>query len=189
MRRLTLIRHGRTLGSELHLYYGSTDLPLTEEGLRELRRNAPSYPPADGCRICTTGLLRTEQTLAALYGDVPHDVLPGFREVDFGSFEMKSYDELKDLPEYQTWLAGDYMHNTPPGGESFAHAQERVLHTLAELRRGPEDVLAVAHGGTVISVMLRLFPDERKTQYEWLTPPGFGYEIDLKKRAFRRIPF
>ena len=33
MRRLVLIRHGRTEGSDRRLYYGETDLPLTPEGI------------------------------------------------------------------------------------------------------------------------------------------------------------
>ena len=33
MNRLVLLRHGRTEGTERHLYYGATDLPLLEDGL------------------------------------------------------------------------------------------------------------------------------------------------------------
>ena len=32
-----LIRHGKTAANEQHLYCGSTDLPLSEEGLAELQ--------------------------------------------------------------------------------------------------------------------------------------------------------
>ena len=38
MNRLVLIRHGRTDGSDRRLYYGATDLPVNEAGLRELER-------------------------------------------------------------------------------------------------------------------------------------------------------
>ena len=33
-----LIRHGKTEANELHLYCGSTDLPLSQSGREELRR-------------------------------------------------------------------------------------------------------------------------------------------------------
>ena len=47
---------------------------------------------------------RTNETLRILFGDVPYEEDPRFRELDFGIFEMRSYEELKDTSEYQTWL-------------------------------------------------------------------------------------
>ena len=37
MNRLVLLRHGRTEGTERHLYYGATDLPLLEDGVQDLQ--------------------------------------------------------------------------------------------------------------------------------------------------------
>ena len=90
--KLTLLRHGETDGSRRDLYYGAADIPALPESLAALHENAAAYPRA--ARYYTSGLLRTEQTLAALYGDVPHVQLPGLREMDFGDFEMKSYQQL-----------------------------------------------------------------------------------------------
>ena len=101
--KLTLLRHGETDGSRRDLYYGAADIPALPESLAALRENAAAYPRA--ARYYTSGLLRTEQTLAALYGPVPHVQLPGLREMDFGDFEMKSYQQLKDTPAYQAWIA------------------------------------------------------------------------------------
>ena len=94
-----LIRHGKTLANEEHRYCGSTDLPLSEGGRAEL--NALTYRLPEGLRFVTSGMLRTEQTLQALFGDVPHSQDPRFREVDFGDFEMGTYEELKGTPAYQ----------------------------------------------------------------------------------------
>lgn len=35
--KLYLIRHGKTEANERHLYCGSTDLPLSNAGIRELQ--------------------------------------------------------------------------------------------------------------------------------------------------------
>ena len=50
MNRLVLLRHGRTEGTERHLYYGATDLPLLEDGVRELKDAARRgvYPAPGG---------------------------------------------------------------------------------------------------------------------------------------------
>ena len=98
--KLFLLRHGLTEANERRLYYGRTDLPLSEAGRAALR--ACAAPPAV-VRYFTSGLLRTEQTLEILCGSVPHTALPGLREMDFGAFEMKSYSELKDDPDFRRW--------------------------------------------------------------------------------------
>lgn len=44
--KLTLIRHGMTRGNMLHIYYGSTDLPIFPESYTELEARAKTgfYP-------------------------------------------------------------------------------------------------------------------------------------------------
>ena len=47
--KLTLIRHGMTRGNMLHIYYGSTDLPILPESYTELEARAKTgfYPTAE----------------------------------------------------------------------------------------------------------------------------------------------
>ena len=116
MSELYLIRHGRTEANEKWLYCGSTDLYLSESGANELE-NIKYNVPEDAIFI-TSGMNRTEQTLKILFGDIPHEIDSRFREVDFGVFEMKSYESLKNQPDYQTWISGDNEKNVPPNGES-----------------------------------------------------------------------
>lgn len=63
---LTLIRHGLTEGNLKRLYYGSTDLPLTEAGIAALHSDPPAAPEAQD--YYTSGMRRTEQTFAILFG-------------------------------------------------------------------------------------------------------------------------
>ena len=106
-----LIRHGRTLANEQHLYCGSTDLPLSRAG-REVLANRPPIDVGTA-HFITSGMRRCNETLAILFGDVPYEVVRDFREIDFGAFEMKSYEMLKDEPAYQTWLSRDPEINPP----------------------------------------------------------------------------
>ena len=189
MRRLTLIRHGLTEGNVRRWYYGALDLPLCEAGQAALREAAAGgqYPPLGNERVLTSGMLRTEQTLRLICGEVPHEVWPELREVSFGIFEGKSYDELKGQPEYEAWLAGDWFRNVPPGGESFAQAEARILSALDRMRAQEADIFAVVHGGTVITIMQALFPEEEKTAYDWQPSPGGGYRIDLTAHRYQKI--
>lgn len=190
MKKLILVRHGLTRGNLERLYYGSTDLPLSGEGVRQLlsRKAAGGYPDAHGMLVVTSGMLRTEQTLEAIWGEIPHERWPDLREMDFGAFEMHGYAELKDRADYQAWLAGEMEKNKTPGGESMLDAQRRVLSGLQKMQAQERDVLAVVHGGTIVSIMQSLFPNAGKNFYEWVPQPGYGYEIDMIRREYRMIP-
>lgn len=189
MRRLTLIRHGLTEGNVRRWYYGALDLPLCEAGKAAVQAAAAGglYPPLANEHILTSGMLRTEQTLRLIYGDVPHESWPELREVSFGVFEGCSYDTLKGRAEYEAWLAGDWFQNVPPGGESFAQAEARILSALNRMQAQDADILAVVHGGTVLTIMQALFPEEKKTAYDWQPSPGGGYRIDLTAHRYQKI--
>ena len=166
-----LIRHGKTEANEKHLYCGSTDLPLSEAGKAELQGLCYDIK---NVRFITSGMKRTNETLNILFGGVPFDTDPRFREVDFGIFEMRSYEELKDTPDYQVWLTGDNESNVPPEGESGAQMKARVLAAFSEIR---EDTCIITHGGVIAAIMAHLFPEENKNLYQWQPKPGQGYVI------------
>lgn len=186
MSRLYLIRHGSTPANEQHLYCGSTDLPLSETGLRALRGLKPGYSGVEAARFVTSGMRRTEQTLDCLFGPVSHTCDPRLREMDFGAFEMHSYEQLKDCPEYQAWITGDNEAKVTPGGESGNGMKDRVLEALRELQAAGTDTVVVTHGGVIAAIMERLFPGEGKNRYQWQPGPGRGYVIDAQ--GWRPIP-
>ncbi len=183
MKNLYLIRHGKTEANRKHLYCGSTDLPLSQEGTEELKKLR--YEVSD-VQFVTSGMKRTEQTLALLFGQVPHRTDAGFREVDFGAFEMKSYDQLKDDAQYQRWLTGDNEQNVPPCGESGAQMTKRVLQAFEKLQKNEKDTVLVTHGGVIAAIMASLFPEAGKHRYQWQPAPGHGYVIQGK--CYREIP-
>jgi alpha-ribazole phosphatase len=113
---------------------------------------------ADECfdAIYSSDLNRCQQTLewtqVAKQG-VPLTLEPRLRELDFGEYEGKIYDELKDLPHYRAWIdsVGELQI---PGGESAAQLRERLdvwLHNVATNAQasGHTKVLAVTHGGVI----------------------------------------
>lgn len=169
-----LIRHGKTEANEKHLYCGSTDLPLSAGGAEELQKMHYDIKTA---RFLTSGMKRTEQTLEILFGTVDHAVEPELREVDFGSFEMHSYEELKNDPAYQAWISGDNEANTPPGGESGNQMRQRVRKAFAAIQQSGQDTVIVTHGGVIAAIMADLFPEENKHRYQWQPKNGYGYAI------------
>ena len=166
-----LIRHGKTEANEQHLYCGSTDLPLSDAGKTELEQ---LHYDIKNVRFITSGMKRTNETLRILFGDVPYEEDLRFREVDFGIFEMHGYEELKDTPDYQTWLTGDNNANIPPNGESGVQMKKRVLEAFSDII---EDTCIITHGGVIAALMEHLFPEEGKNRYQWQPKNGSGYAV------------
>ena len=138
-----LIRHGKTEANERRLYCGSTDLSLTEAGKAELRN---LHYDIQNVRFLTSGMKRCNETMELLFPGISYETDSRFREVDFGAFEMHSYDDLKERPDYQAWITGDNEANLPPGGESGAQMTRRVLAAFSEIM---DDTCLVTHGTSV----------------------------------------
>ena len=101
--QIYLIRHGQTAGNALRRYIGSTDQPLTPEGAEGAK--------AAGARrsvqsVFVTPLVRTQQTACILFPDAEQTVVPALREMDFGDFEDRSFEDMKDDPAYRAWVDG-----------------------------------------------------------------------------------
>ncbi|MCZ0928519.1 histidine phosphatase family protein [Vreelandella janggokensis] len=154
---LVAVRHGITAWNLERRYQGQRDIallfPEAEEGLIALR-DAMVDERFDA--IYSSDLNRCQQTLewiqAAKEG-VPVALEPRLRELDFGDYEGKVYDELKDLPHYRAWIdsVGELQI---PGGESAAQLRTRLeawLHDVAVNARqdGQRKILAVTHGGVI----------------------------------------
>ena len=194
MSTIYLFRHGITEGNKRRLYYGSSDIPLIEEGIEAIktRREAGIYPDLSGFKVITTNLKRTEQTLFEMYGrEVPHETDPRMREFSFGEFEMHSYEELKDREDYQAWISGDNWRNICPNGESGEIMLNRSLEAMKEYIG--TDCIIVCHGGVIAGLMLTWFPGDETAEhfYAWQPKPSEGYRIDfddeLKPVSYEKI--
>ena len=195
---ISLIRHGITTANIRRLYYGTTDVPLAPKGIELLKKQAAEgiYPPAEGAQIYTTGMGRTLQTMELIYGERPHDVIKELREINFGDFEMKSYEELMQYEEYRDWITANNDAKAPPNGESIRHFNERVIRGFEEVRRRhslltlklrhhEEEArsIVICHGGTISAIMNYVWPGRHDNMYGWLPDPGHGYQLLLEDDA------
>lgn len=171
-----LVRHGQTAANEKRLYCGATDEPLSARG-RSALVMLSGYPAPEGLTFMTSGMRRTKQTLTTLYGEIPNRDVPALAEMNFGVFEMRSYEQMKTDVDYISWITdetGDYIC---PGGESANAFKARVFAAFDELTKTEKDLLIVTHGGVIANIMARAFPAEGKNFYEWQSTYGCGYAV------------
>ena len=170
--RWILIRHGKTRGNLDGRYIGCrSDEGLCPEGIEEL--NQGKYPAAG--RVYSSPMRRCLETAEILYPTIKAEIIPDFRECDFGEFEYKNYEELNGHADYQAWI--DSGGELPfPDGESRADFAARSLAAFQSIRRdaGNEDYALIVHGGTIMSIM-EAMAQPRGSYYDFQVKNGYGY--------------
>lgn len=152
---IVLVRHGRTSWNAEGRFLSRTDLPLSAEGLAEVRARAPAFPLRPHALWCSP-LQRARETAAALF---PHAIAcldPALREVDFGSWEGRTGAELRaDDPDGWASRQAAPARFRAPGGESFDETAERLAPLAATLRATRGVRVVVAHR-TCLGVLERV---------------------------------
>ena len=182
---LILMRHAATAGNLLRRYIGTTDEPLSPEGRAAAGAAAGKLPRVGLCFV--SPLLRCRETAKICFPEAVQIVLPDLRETDFGLFENKSYEDLKDVPEYVRWLESN--GTLPfPGGESREAADARALRALdfvLDYKKSPAAV--VAHGGTIMAIMAAR-GEPRRDYYDWQLPNCGSLRVSVEGRRLRLLP-
>ena len=157
-----LIRHPRPLIEAGHCY-GRLDVDCEDPQpiARGLRPQIPADTP-----VIASPLRRARRLAEALTPQVQTDAR--LSEIDFGEWEGKAWDEI-DRASLDRWAA-DVLHFVPPGGESVAQLQARVIDFAEDLRRsGPPRVALVAHAGVLRALVghWQQLPDAEWTQRQF----------------------
>lgn len=177
---LILIRHLKTLGNEKRQYIGSTDEDLSEQEVLNFKKKCKqaSYPQVQ--QVIISPMKRCVQTAELIYpkNQITQEVL--LKECDFGFFEGKTYEELKDREEYQAWLDSGGTIAFPEGEEQKEFRSRCVRGMLCQVDRlckeNVETAAFVVHGGTIMAVLEQLAEDQ-KDFYHWQVENGGGYRM------------
>lgn len=159
---LVVVRHGLTAWNRERRYQGHRDIPLLmPEALADIARLRDHLAAEAFDAVHCSDLGRCRQTLAHVLEGKERDGLATsearldarLRELDFGDYEGRCYDELKDLPTYRAWI-DSRGEQAPPGGESAGALRARLDAWLAAMfacaeAEGHRRVLTVTHGGVI----------------------------------------
>lgn len=164
-----LIRHGETEDGDTRRYKGHTEVPLSVNGIKQIKRLANylhhnseqrAQKPVPGVVqgntdvtvIYTSDLCRavkSAEIIAEPYGLKPI-IVEGLRERNFGVWEGMTFDEIKERwPDaFKAW-ADNPLKFSPMEGESTIEVRDRALKTFNDIveRHKGEMIAIVAHGG------------------------------------------
>lgn len=184
---ITLLRHGLTEANERKEYLGWTDSPLSERGHSEINQLKAGFQEYE--RVISSDLQRCVETAKLLFPTVSLQTNHAFREMNWGSWEGKTYEQLKEEASYQKWL-NKPMEAPIPDGESYSIFSERVESGWRQLMSQTfENIAIVTHGGVIRELLVRYAPEE-KLFWDWSIPHAGGYQLvweslDLWRRGAR----
>jgi probable phosphoglycerate mutase len=143
--KLFVARHGETSWNALNRVCGRTDLPLTENGLRQARLLAQRTENLDIGMIISSPMLRARQTAMPVAEQLGLPVLTDDRliEQNYGIYEGVDRKDPGFLGNKRQFA---YRY---PDGESMMNVAYRVYSLLEELKvkHSDKNVLLVCHGG------------------------------------------
>ena len=183
------IRHGAISQTLRGRYIGTTDVPLSEEGKRDLEKTDAecSYPYAKV--VFTSPLKRCTQTAKILYPHLEPIIVDHLSECSFGEWENKTADELSSDEDFAKWLAGDNSVK-PPRGESNADFTRRICIMFESIvngliRTGTTDSVIITHGG-VIMTLLAVYGLPQANPFDWQCDNGYGYSLRVTPALWQR---
>ena len=183
--KIIFIRHLQTPGNEKRQYIGRTDESLSDRALEGFLSSKNRYPAVKS--VIASPMKRCIETARLIYPEAEIRTEPLLRECDFGLFEGKTYEELKDHPVYIEWLESGGMTAFPEG-----EPQELFRNRCAEgvqkwidilLEEKAESAAFVVHGGTIMASLSRL-AEEPHDFYHWQVENGGGYEALVTEREW-----
>lgn len=110
-----LIRHGLCEGNMQGRYIGRTESPLSIDGIRELITLKENYTYPYATHFYASPSTRCVDSLKFLYPDADPKVILEMAECDFGDWENKTPEELKNDPNFNAWVKGEKGINPPNG--------------------------------------------------------------------------
>lgn len=177
---LIFIRHGETEANKEHRYLGRTDEALSLEGREKLLQayRQSHYPEAE--MVFISPMRRCRETARLLYPLVPKKEIPEWVEMDFGDFEGKNYEDLKDDERYQEWIDSNGTLPFPNGEsrEAFIKRCMQGMDRMVQLLQGERKVAVIVHGGTIMALLSSLCGGE---YFDYQVRNGEGFVCSLKK--------
>jgi len=149
---IVLARHAEPAEDSRGRCYGSLDVGLSPAGREHATDLAAALAELPVDAVVASPRIRaveTAQPIADAHG-LGVNVDERLREIDFGRFEGRTYEEIADAePElFRAWMERPTTIRFPDG-ESYDDLRARAVPALEEIRRAHTAAVVITHGGVI----------------------------------------
>lgn len=157
--------------------YGQTDVPLRSTFNEEAEKVKDSLSGLRFDKVYTSPLSRCTR-LAIFNGFADAEKEDRIKELNFGDWEIKSWEELSADPRSKNWFS-DWINTPTPNGESFMDQYKRVSTFLDKLRKSDyKKVCLFTHGGVLTCA--QVYAGKYKIEDAFKNIPVYGSIIKLE---------
>lgn len=166
-----LLRHGETGLNRKRVYFGHLDTSMTDLGRESIRHVSESFYGSLDVVICSD-LDRCQESASIFTKEknIKRVLDDRLRELDFGVFEGRSYQDLvAEFPdESKAFFSGDHEFMIP-AGESIGMLFERtteLFEEVVETYKG-KSILLSTHGGPIRAILSRYLAGDEKAYWKF----------------------
>ncbi len=161
MRKIYFVRHGQTDANVKKQYCGQTDVDLNRKGLKDAASIAKVLKSASIDAIISSDMKRTMKTAELInqYHQLKIELMPEFREINFGRFENLTFEEIgSKYPEEKEKMIQEKINYNFLEGESLTQLHLRVMKAFNKLleEKANENLLIVSHGGVIRMILTEI---------------------------------
>lgn len=189
-----LVRHGAVQANLELRHIGRRDDPLGRTGLAQAQQLGQSFTELDVSAVLTSPLSRAVITARAIAESVGAPLTADRRliEMDFGTWEGLTRDEIRDRSEADRELFERWQHDlalAPPEGESLVVVQSRCAELLDRLVSDPPSgpVVVVSHVGPIKAMLCTALGLPLDASRRLFLDPGTITVVDWAERATLRL--
>lgn len=170
-------------------YIGRTESPLADSSVTELlqMKRKFNYPKAEG--FYAAPATRCVDTLRLIYPWADPEVVLELAECDFGDWENKTAEELKNVPAFAEWVQNGGTA-APPNGESGIVVAQRVCMGFEMLVQNlmvkGETSAVLTVGAGALTTILSAYGLPQAKPYDWMCAPGCGYSVRITPSLWMR---
>ena len=192
VKHLYLVRHGETFFNLENRIGG--DSRLTEKGVEQASALGRYFSKKDIPIIFTSSMLRTYQTaepIAAEQNKCTIIRLPEFNEIDSGTCECMSYDEIRStMPDVYKARKKDKYNYVYPEGEGYVTMKERInrgINKVLYLGDISKNIIIVGHRAVNRMILSHfLFRREEDVPYIYIPQDKYYYiSVTQNKKLFQ----
>lgn len=179
-----LVRHGQTAWSLSGQHTGRTDIPLTDEGMKQARALGARLASFTFARVLSSPLLRARQTAELAGFSDRLELEPTLVEWHYGEYEGRKTSEIR--AKRPGW---GLFEDGAPGGETLEQVAARADALIERLRALSGNSLLFAHRDIlrVLASRWAALPaiDARRLYLDPTSISVLGYDHSLEEPIIR----
>lgn len=126
------------------------------------------------------------QTSNIIYKNIKPIIVNDFKECDFGDFEGKNHEMLKNDSYYKLWLKSNGKIAFPNGEHPNLFRQRCENAFLDVACRSKKDFVVICHGGTIMAILSK-YTGKDFYDFHVCNGNGFSFEFDINTKKATEV--